>query len=232
MKKYAIVVAGGKGTRMGGEVPKQFIPLRGRPVLMRTLEAFHAYDSGVELVVVLPAAQRGRWRELCREHGFRIPCRHAAGGETRFHSVANGLKCLPDGEADAVVAVHDGVRPFVSREVLARCYETASRELAAIPVVEVVETLRRLTDSGSATVDRARYRVVQTPQVFRADVLKAAYGQEYRSSFTDDASVAEAAGVRVRLVPGNRENIKITTPFDLKVAEALLSLSDRGDDRP
>ena len=219
MKKYAIVVAGGKGLRMGGEIPKQFIPVQGRPVLMRTLDAFHAYDESVELIVVLPVAQQDYWKELCREYDFRIPYRLADGGETRFHSVANGLVGVPDGETDALVAV--------SREVIAACYESAFRERATIPVVEVVETLRCLksneTEGDSVTVDRAQYRLVQTPQTFRADVLKAAYRQEYRPFFTDDASVVEAMGVPVSLVPGNRENIKITTPFDLKIAEALLS---------
>ena len=214
MRKYAIVVAGGKGLRMGGEIPKQFIPVQGRPVLMRTLDAFHAYDESVELIVVLPVAQQGYWNELCREYDFRIPHRLADGGETRFHSVANGLAEVPDGETDALVAVHDGVRPFVSREVIAACYESAFRERAAIPVAEVVETLRCLksneTEGDSVTVDRAQYRLVQTPQTFRADVLKAAYRQEYRPFFTDDASVVEAMGIPVSLVPGNRENIKIT----------------------
>ena len=227
MKKYAIVVAGGKGLRMGGEIPKQFIPVQGRPVLMRTLDVFHAYDEAVELIVVLPVAQQGFWNELCREYDFRIPYHLADGGETRFHSVANGLAEVPDGETDALVAVHDGVRPFVSREVIAACYESAFRERAAIPVVEVVETLRCLESNGaegdSITVDRAQYRLVQTPQAFRADVLKTAYRQEYSPFFTDDATEVEAMGVQVKLVPGNRENIKITTPFDLNVAEALLS---------
>ncbi len=227
MRKYAIVVAGGKGLRMGSEIPKQFIPVRGRPVLMRTLDAFHAYDESVRLIVVLPAAQQDYWKELCREYDFHIPHRLADGGETRFHSVAGGLAWVPDRETDALVAVHDGVRPFVSREVIAACYESAFRERAAIPVIEVVETLRLLnpdgTEESSVTVDRTHYRLVQTPQTFRADVLKAAYRQEYRPFFTDDASVAEAMGVPVKLVPGNRENIKITTPFDLRIAEALLS---------
>lgn len=225
MKKYAIVVAGGKGLRMGSEIPKQFIPLLGRPILMRTLEAFHAYDEHVELIVVLPVVQQDYWKELCRVHKFSIPYRLADGGETRFHSVANGLAHVPDEETDALVAVHDGVRPFVSPKVIAACYESAFLERAAIPVVEVVETLRHLkSDEGdSETVNRAYYRLVQTPQTFRVDVLKAAYRQTYRPFFTDDASVVEAAGISVKLVQGNRENIKITTPFDLKIAEALLS---------
>ena len=224
MKKYVIVVAGGKGLRMGGDIPKQFIPLKGKPVLMRTLEAFYAYDPQMELILVLPVDQQAYWKSLCEKYAFTLPHRIADGGETRFHSVRNGLALVGE---DGLVGVHDGVRPFVSREVIAACYESAFRERATIPVVEVVETLRCLksneTEGDSVTVDRAQYRLVQTPQTFRADVLKAAYRQEYRPFFTDDASVVEAMGVPVSLVPGNRENIKITTPFDLKIAEALLS---------
>ena len=224
MKKYVIVVAGGKGLRMGGDIPKQFIPLKGKPVLMRTLEAFYAYDPQMELILVLPVDQQAYWKSLCEKYAFTLPHRIADGGETRFHSVRNGLVLVGE---DGLVGVHDGVRPFVSREVIAACYESAFRERATIPVVEVVETLRCLksneTEGDSVTVDRAQYRLVQTPQTFRADVLKAAYRQEYRPFFTDDASVVEAMGVPVSLVPGNRENIKITTPFDLKIAEALLS---------
>ncbi|MCD8317388.1 MAG: 2-C-methyl-D-erythritol 4-phosphate cytidylyltransferase [Paraprevotella sp.] len=230
MKKYAIIVAGGKGLRMGGSVPKQFIPVKGRPILMRTLEAFHAYDTSVELILVLPASQKDYWDALCHEYHFLLPYRFAEGGETRFHSVSNGLSLVPDDERDALVAVHDGVRPFVSRSVIETCYDIAYRKQAAIPVVEVVDTLRYLfgkeRGESSETVDRSRFRLVQTPQTFRADVLKAAYAQPYRPDFTDDASVAEAAGTTVYLVDGNRENIKITTPFDLKIAEMLLSEID------
>lgn len=223
MKKYAVIVAGGKGLRMGGEIPKQFIPVKGKPVLMRTLEVFHAYDAEVELVLVLPIAQQDYWKTLCREYDFTLPYRLAVGGETRFHSVANGLALIPDGE-DALVAVHDGVRPFVSCEVIAACFEKAIEKSAVIPVTDVVETLREWQSDGeSRTVDRSQYRLVQTPQTFRIEVLKRAYAQPYRPFFTDDASVVEALGVPVSLVAGNRENIKITTPFDLKIAEALLS---------
>lgn len=228
MKKYAIIVAGGKGLRMGSDLPKQFLLVHGRPVLMRTLDVFHAYDPQLSLILVLPVSQQEYWRDLCRRYAFDIPYSLADGGETRFHSVSNGLALVPEDEADAVVAVHDGVRPFVSRDVIAACYEAAFRHAAAVPVVPVVETLRRLAGEGvhgaaSETVDRNRYRLVQTPQTFRADVLKDAYRQAFRPEFTDDASVVEAAGHGVALVEGNRENIKITTPFDLKVAEALLS---------
>lgn len=226
MRKYAVIVAGGKGLRMGGEIPKQFIPVKGRPVLMRTLEVFHSCDKATDIILVLPASQKDYWRELCREYGFVVPHRLAEGGETRFHSVANGLALVPDDCSEALVAVHDGVRPFVSADVIVACDEAALRCGAAIPVADVVDTLRYVeTDvaGGSRTVDRTRYRLVQTPQVFQAGLLKRAYGREYSPAFTDDASVVEAMGVEVELVRGNRENIKITTPFDLKVAEALLS---------
>lgn len=228
MTRYAIVVAGGKGLRMGGDIPKQFLPLKGRPVLMRTLDAFHACDEGIRLILVLPREQQGYWEELCREYAFDVPHHVADGGETRFHSVANGLAWVPDGERGALVAVHDGVRPFVSSEVISACYEGAEAYGAVVPVTEVVDTLRHMVRGKvgvSETVSRGEYRLVQTPQTFRADLLKAAYAQPYDPFFTDDASVVEALGATVKLLPGNRENIKLTTPYDLKIAEALLSES-------
>lgn len=219
MVEYVLIVAGGKGLRMGMDVPKQFLPIGGRPVLMRTMEVFYKYSRDIRIILVLPHDQQDYWRNLCREYHFTLPYRIADGGETRFHSVRNGLK-LVDGEG--VVAVHDGVRPFVSQEVISRCFKLAATELAVVPVVKVVETVRQLTDIGSVTVNRDDYRLVQTPQVFDAEVLKQAYAVPYTSDFTDDASVVEAWGVPVTLTEGNRENIKITTPFDLKVAAALL----------
>ena len=221
MKKYIIIVAGGKGLRMGGDIPKQFVPVKGKPVLMRTLEAFYAYDEQMELILVLPVNQQDYWKHLCVEYGFTVPHRIASGGVTRFHSVKNGL-ALIEGE-DGLVGVHDGVRPFVAREVIASCYDAAVEKEAVIPVTEVVETLRLLTgEEESKTVPRSAYRLVQTPQVFTVSLLKQAYEKAYTPDFTDDASVVEAWGHAVYLVPGNRENIKLTTPFDLKVAEALL----------
>ena len=220
MKKYVIIVAGGKGLRMGGEIPKQFIPVKGKPVLMRTLEAFYAYDNQIELIVVLPVAQQDYWKQLCVQYGFTLPHRIADGGETRFHSVRNGLR-LVDGEG--IVGVHDGVRPFVSQEVIASCYDMAVLKHAVIPVIDVVETVRHIVSAeDSETVPRDFYKLVQTPQVFTTEVLKRAYAQEYIPAFTDDASVVEALGLPVYLVAGNRENIKLTTPFDLKVAEVLI----------
>lgn len=221
MKKYIIIVAGGKGLRMGGEVPKQFLPIGGKPVLMRTMEAFRQYDEEIRIVLVLPLAQQSYWHELCTEYAFTMSYTLANGGETRFHSVKNGLDTIPSDE-EALVGVHDGVRPFVSTEVIARCYAEAARTGAVVPVTDVVETVRRLEGGGrSTTVSRDEYKLVQTPQVFSLALLKKAYAQPYIPAFTDDASVVEALGHEVSLVQGNRENIKITTPFDLVVAGAL-----------
>lgn len=219
MDKYVIIVAGGKGLRMGSDLPKQFLPLGGKPVLMHTLEVFRRYDAALHIILVLPREQQDFWKQLCAEHDFRIEHQVADGGETRFHSVKNGLALVP---ASGLVGVHDGVRPFVSVEVIRRCYELAERQRAVIPVIDVVETVRHLTDAGSETVSRDEYKLVQTPQVFDAELLKQAYAQDFTPFFTDDASVVEALGVPVYLAAGNRENIKITTPFDLKVGSVLL----------
>ena len=218
MKKHIIIVAGGKGLRMGGDIPKQFLPVCGKPVLMRTLEAFHAYDSSIHIILVLPVSQQAYWQDLCLEYQFTLAHDIANGGDTRFHSVKNGLALV---EGEGLVGVHDGVRPFVSQEVIARCYEEASLKKAVIPVIGVVETVRHLTDEGSETVPRDQYKLVQTPQVFDVALLRRAYQQEFTDMFTDDASVVEALGEKVFLVEGNRENIKLTTPFDLKLAEML-----------
>lgn len=216
---YVLIVAGGKGLRMGTDIPKQFLPVGGKPVLMRTLEVFYAYNRDMQIILVLPHDQQTYWARLCEEYHFAVPHKIADGGETRFHSVRNGLSLV---EAPGRVGVHDGVRPFVSPEVIARCYELAAKKKAVIPVVKVVETVRRLTGESSMTVDRDQYRLVQTPQVFDVEVLKRAYAQPYVPAFTDDASVVEALGVPVTLTEGNRENIKITTPFDLKLAAVLI----------
>lgn len=220
MYRTALIVAGGKGLRMGSELPKQFLPIGGKPVLMHTLEAFHRFDKRMQFILVLPREQQGFWRELCEMHRFNIRHEIADGGETRFHSVKNGLALING--IGGMVGVHDGVRPFVSQEVIARCFREAAVRKAVIPVIDLVETVRHLTGSGSETVNRNDYKLVQTPQVFDVDLLRRAYEQEFTPFFTDDASVVEAMGVPVHLVEGNRENIKITTPFDLKVASALL----------
>ena len=227
---YVIIVAGGKGLRMGSDIPKQFLPIGGKPVLMRTIDRFREYSEELQIILVLPKAQQEYWRQLCEEYDFPLPSIGEAGkghylladgGETRFHSVQNGLALIPD-DAEGVVGVHDGVRPFPSIDVIRNCYETARTEKAVIPVIPVVETVRHLEGEGSVTVPRGDYRLVQTPQTFDIQLLKAANRQPYSDGFTDDASVVEAFGYHITLVEGNRENIKITTPYDLKIAEVLI----------
>lgn len=186
---------------------------------MRTMDAFYAYNQDIQIILVLPHDQQAFWLDLCRKHHFERPYRIADGGETRFHSVKNGLALV---ETPALVGVHDGVRPFVSSDVIRRCYAEASQKHAVVPCVNVVETLRHVQEERSVTVPRDEYRLVQTPQVFDATLLKKAYEQPYSLQFTDDASVVESMGMVVSLIEGNRENIKITTPFDLKIASALL----------
>lgn len=220
MTYTVLIVAGGKGLRMGSDLPKQFLPIGGKPVLMHTIEAFHHFDRTMKIILVLPQEQQTYWQELCAKHSFVIEHTVVDGGETRFHSVKNGLACVNSG----LVGVHDGVRPFVSPEVIKRCYELAAIKKAVIPVIDVVETVRHITETGSETVSRNDYKLVQTPQVFDAELLKQAYAQEYTPFFTDDASVVEAMGVSVCLAEGNRDNIKITTPFDLKISSALVNV--------
>ena len=215
-----IIVAGGKGLRMGGDIPKQFLPVGGKPILMRTIDRFLQYDEKMQVVLVLPESQQEYWRTLCDEYHFSQPYTLANGGETRFHSVKNGLALVsPDAQ---LIGVHDGVRPFVSLDTIRATYEEAARSEAVVPVVEVVETVRHLVVDKSFTVPRSDYRLVQTPQVFSSSLLRQAYEQPYTDFFTDDASVVERFGHPVTLVPGNRENIKITTPFDLTIASAMI----------
>jgi len=232
-EEFVIIVAGGKGLRMGGDIPKQFLPIGGKPILMRTLERFRAYSETLQIILVLPEAQQDYWQELCKQYEFQVDYQIANGGQTRFHSVQNGLALVPD-DAEGVVGVHDGVRPFPSIEVITRCYETARQTKAVIPVIPVVETVRQILPSNqsnpkavsnpsSITVPRDQYRLVQTPQTFDIQLLKAANRQPYNDGFTDDASVVESYGHPITLVEGNRENIKITTPYDITVAEAIIN---------
>lgn len=226
MKKYLIVVAGGKGTRMGGEMPKQFLSLGGKPILMLTLERLHSIDPTIQLILVLPAEHIELWKELCKEHSFGVSLLLAQGGTTRFHSVQNGLAQIDDLN-DALVGVHDGVRPFVSARVLDDCFREAWIHGAAIPMIDIQDSLRHIVGVNGVTevVPRDRYRLVQTPQVFKLSLLRRAYEQRFIESFTDDASVVEALGEQVVGVEGNRENIKLTTPFDLMVAKTLIECS-------
>lgn len=217
MTDYIIIVAGGKGLRMGSDIPKQFLPIGGKPVLMRTIERFHHFSEALQIILVLPKAQQAYWHELCEQYQFDVPYLLADGGETRFHSVQHGLALIPD-DAQGVVGVHDGVRPFPAIDVIRRCYDTARTAKAVIPVTPVVETLRHITEG---TKPRGDYRLVQTPQTFDIQLLKAANRQPFSEAFTDDASVIESYGHAITMVEGNRENIKITTPFDLAIAETL-----------
>lgn len=217
--KTTIVVAGGKGERMNAVIPKQFLEIQGKPILMHTLEVFRRYDALMELILVLPSVQIQLWKELCKKHAFNIPHQIVDGGQTRFQSVKNGLKVI---RSNSLVAIHDGVRPFVSMDTIARCFDEAEKSGAAIPVIDLVESIRQITDNESFSVDRNAYKLVQTPQVFESELLKKAYEQEFTPLFTDDASVVEALGTKIQLVEGNRENIKITTEYDLKIAESLI----------
>jgi len=219
MKKSVVIVAGGKGLRMGSDLPKQFLLLAGRPVLMHTIGAFYNYDSDMRIILVLPLSHQEYWKKLCSEYHFDIPYLVASGGDTRFHSVKNGLEYVGEG----LVAIQDGVRPFGSSEMISRCFETARLHQTAIPVINSTDSLREITGEGqSRIIDRSRIRLVQTPQVFHVDVLKRAYQCEYNNMFTDDASVVEAMGMEINLVEGEPENIKITTPLDLKIGELIL----------
>lgn len=217
--RSVIIVAGGKGLRMGSDLPKQFIPVAGKPVLMRTIEAFHSYDSNIDIILVLPYSHHVYWKELCANYHFGIPHTIAMGGETRFHSVKNGLGLINGG----IVAIQDGVRPFASKEMIARCFDAAKRYHAVIPVIDSTDSLREMIDgTKSRIIDRSGIRLVQTPQVFHTDILKKAYETEFKDTFTDDASVVEAMGIDVHLVKGEVTNIKITTPLDLKIGELIV----------
>ncbi len=219
MRNSCIIVAGGNGSRMGGEIPKQFLLVNGIPVLMHTIQNFYDFDNSLQLILVLPENELSNWNSLCQNHDFKIPHQLIAGGNTRFQSVKNGLSLAQDCD---LIAVHDGVRPLVSKETLTRCFNCAVKKGAAIPVLPANESVREGSMSESVPVDRSRYFMVQTPQVFKASVIKAGYQQEWISEFTDDASVVEHSGVPVHLVMGNRENIKITFPEDLQIAALFL----------
>ncbi len=220
MKRYAVIVAGGSGSRMKSDVPKQFIEIGGKPVLMHTIDAFKKFDSAIQIIVVLPAAQIEYWNNLCEKLEFGTDHNVINGGETRFHSVSNGLSLIKE---PGIVGVHDGVRPFVSQETLHNSYTTAEESGNAVPVIDAFESVRQTDGKGNRSIDRTTIKLVQTPQVFRSEQLLKAYQTEFKTDFTDDASVTEAAGYSINLVEGNRENIKITTPFDLKIAEVLLA---------
>lgn len=228
MKRYLIIVAGGKGVRMGGDLPKQFQLLDGKPLVMVTIENLYAMDVTMHIILVLPKEQIELWEELCAEYDFKVPVTVVTGGTTRFHSVQNGLAAIEDQE-EALVGVHDGVRPFLAVKVFDELFREAAINGAVVPVTPVYESMRRFIGGQGATepVPRDRYRLVQTPQVFKLSLLRRAYEQLYMENFTDDASVVENLGETVQIVDGNRENIKITTPYDFVVAKAIVECLTR-----
>ena len=217
-KKYSvIIVAGGKGYRAGGELPKQFLSIGGKPMLMHTIQAFQTYDYRVRIIVVLPEGYKPLWEQLCDEYQFSVNHKIVYGGETRFHSVKNGLQEVSDEE---IVCIHDAARPFVTSDLIGRCFdESFNNQCGVIPVIDEVNSVRRITQTGSEIVDRQELKLIQTPQAFPAEMQKNAYNTKYETSFTDDASVAEKSGIKIKLIEGEQSNIKITTAFDLKLAE-------------
>ena len=219
MARTTIIVAGGSGKRLGGPVPKQFRTVKGRPVLMWTIEAFHKADPGMALVVVLSKEHFDIWKALCMGHRFFVPHEVVAGGQERWHSVKAGLAQVQD---DGLVAVHDGVRPLVSSGLIERCFAAAHDKAAAIPVVPVVPSIRETTADGSRALDRSRLLAVQTPQCFHTDLLRKAFEQPYDPAFTDEATLVERLGVKVALVEGEENNIKVTTALDMQLMERLL----------
>ena len=227
MRTIAIIVAGGSGTRFGAQLPKQFLELAGRPILMRTIEAFgescETGDTSLDVIVTLPADQMDLWKQLCEKYAFSLPHRVVAGGETRWHSVKNALAAVGDIADVDVIAVHDGVRPLATAGLIGRVLDAARRDGAAIPVVPLNDSVRQVAGDTSHALDRSSLRAVQTPQAFDARLLLDAYHQPFEPTFTDDASVVERAGHRVTLVDGDPVNLKITRPMDLALAEYLLN---------
>ena len=224
MKTVAIIVAGGSGTRFGAELPKQFLELGGKPILMRSIEAFaNSGNCPVDVIVTLPSDQMDLWQRLCDRYGFDVPHRVVPGGETRWHSVKHALDSMGDVNEVDIIAVHDGVRPMVTADVICRTIAAARRDGAAIPVVALNDSVRQVVGEASHALDRSTLRAVQTPQAFDARLLLDAYSLPYQPTFTDDASVVEQLGHPITLVEGDPHNLKITRPMDLALAEYLLN---------
>ena len=219
LKKQVIIVAGGKGKRMHAEIPKQFLNISGKPILFHTMECFYKYSNEIEIILILPEPFIDFWNSLSKKYELNIDHQIEVGGDTRYQSVKNGLRHVTD---PSLVAIHDGVRPLVSKNTLNRVFKKAKETGNAIPIVKINESVRRLDEEENFPVNRREYRLIQTPQCFHSDLIKRAYQQEYSDSFTDDATVVESLGVKINLVEGNSENIKITRPGDMKIAEALL----------
>lgn len=219
MNKTVIIVAGGSGSRMNAQIPKQFLLLKNEPVLMHSIKRFYSFDSKIRIIVALPEEHISYWETLCEQHGFGIQHTVVNGGESRFHSVRNALEKI---DKDHLVGVHDGVRPLVSESTIQTCFDMASVMGNAVPVTDPVESVRKVHEGKSVALEREKLKMVQTPQVFKGEILIEAYRSIESSCFTDDASVVESAGNSIHLVEGNRENIKITTSLDLLIAEAII----------
>jgi 2-C-methyl-D-erythritol 4-phosphate cytidylyltransferase len=219
-KTHVIIVSGGSGKRMGADVPKQFLLLEDKPVLAHTLAVFHSFDPTINKILVLPAESIDLWKQMCDEYKIDIPHTVIEGGSERFYSVQNGLKAIA--EREGIVAIHDGVRPLVSAATIRRCIESAISEGASVPVLEMTDSLRFRSGGDSKAVNRKEYVTVQTPQCFSLSAIREAYNRPFEETFTDDASVYEASGFSVKLVEGNSENIKITLPGDIELAEFLM----------
>lgn len=219
MKKFVLIVAGGQGSRMKNSIPKQFIEVGGKPILMHTFDVFQKYHPKIEFILVLPKNLVGQWKMLCSKFQFELEYKLAFGGETRFHSVKNGLDIISE---EGIVFIHDGARPLVSDKTIQNCYKTALKKGNALPVIPVPESIRKITNGENLAVDRSKYYLVQTPQTFKVSLIQQAFKQDYLESFTDDASVLEKMGDKINLVEGNRENIKITYPEDLMMAKTFL----------
>lgn len=218
-KQYALIVAGGSGTRMNSSIPKQFLPLGGRPILMHTIEKFSSYPEALEIILVLPSKEIQEWKNLCSKHDFNTPHKIVQGGATRFHSVKNGLDAI---DSLGTVAIHDGVRPFVSHSIIEKSFRSAEERGSGITAVQLKDSIRSVRDNSSRAEDRKNFMLIQTPQTFQLSLIKKAFMDCASSEFTDDASVLESSGVPVHLVEGSYENIKVTTPEDLTFAEAIL----------
>lgn len=218
-KDYVVIVAGGSGSRMNSDIPKQFLPINGLPVIMHTINAFYNYDSQLKIIVVLPTSELDIWENLRKTYQFSVPVEIVTGGKTRFQSVKNGLEMV---DTDGIVAIHDGVRPLVNREIIAASYQIAALHGSAIAAVRLKESIRVTDKDETRTVDRSKFRIIQTPQTFKVNIIKQAYDLPEMDDYTDDASVVEKAGFKISLFEGSYRNIKITTPEDLIIAEAFL----------
>jgi 2-C-methyl-D-erythritol 4-phosphate cytidylyltransferase len=218
-KEYALIVAGGKGTRMNRATPKQFIEIDGLPILMHTINAFYTYSAEITIILVLPANDFDTWKSLCEKYHYDKPVQVQRGGSSRFQSVKNGLKLIDD---HGYVAIHDGVRPLISSAIIDTSFRTAEKNKTAVAAVNLKESIRMVENGTTKAVDRGMFRLIQTPQTFDIALIKSAYSIEDDPRLTDDASVAERAGYPIALFDGGYENIKITTPEDLIFAEAFL----------